>query len=288
MSIQAPGVPVSEGLARALRRSMTRDELFAGLCFLGCVNGLGGRAIQSIYRLGWWAALLNSFDTSAIVWFACCAGLLFILRGKQQQIRSADLAVAAGSLILITLPTGGGISWLAVTGLSVYMLLSTGASMSRHRGAVILLVTTVPMLWTGLAFRFFTNSILNIDASLVAWVLGTGRLGNTVRFADDSGYMTIWPPCSSLVNAPYALLTWVVIGQMAGRRWGPRGLLWSGGVCAAVIAANVMRLSLMGLGVDYYAAIHNQWGDAVVNLIALGLAVGISVFGVRRELLSRP
>jgi hypothetical protein len=265
---------------------MARDELFAGLCLLACANGLGGRVIQSINRLGWTGALLDSFDTSAIAWFSCFAGLLFILREKREPIQSTDVAVAAGSLILIALPIGG-MSWLAVTGLGLYMGLLTDAPLSRRRGAVILLATTVPMLWTGLAFRFFNNPILEIDASLVAWVLGTARLGTMVSFADASGYMTIWQPCSSFLNVPYAFLTWVVACQVAGRRWSSRDLWWCAAVCAAVIGVNVVRLSVMGLNLGYYTAIHNQWGDTFVNLIALSLAVGISTVGVRHELFSR-
>ena len=86
---------------------------------------------------------------------------------------------------------------------------------------------------------------------------------------------------------PYAFLTWVVAGQVAGRPWSSRDLLWCVAVCAAVIGVNVIRLSLMGLNVAYYTAIHNQWGDTFVNLIALSLAVGISTVGVRHELFSR-
>jgi hypothetical protein len=263
---------------------MARDELFAGLCLLACANGLGARVIQSIYRLGWTGALLDSFDTSSIAWFACLAGLLFILREKQEPIQAADLAVAAGSLILIALPTGG-MSWLAVTGLSLYMRLFTNAPLSRRRGAVILLATTVPMLWTGLAFRFFNNPLLDIDHPCMGLV--TARVCTMVSFADASGCMAIWAPCSSLLNVPYAFLIWVVAGQVAGRRRSSRDLLSCVAVCAAAIGVNVGRLSLMGLNVGYYTAIHNQWGDTFVNLIGLSLAVGISTFGVRHELFSR-
>jgi len=266
---------------------MARDELFAGLCFLGCINGLGARVIQSIKQLGWITALAESFDTSAIVWWACGAGLVFILREKQEAILPTDLVVATGALVLIMLPTGGGMSWLAVTVLCLYMLRFTKAPPSRRRGALILLAATVPMLWVGLVFHFFTNPILEVDASMVAWALGTDRLGNTVGFADASGYMTIWAPCSSLINAPYALLIWVVLGQVAGRRWSIRSLLWCSAICAATIAANVIRLSLMGLSVGYYTAIHSPWGDTVVNLILLSLAAGISLVGTRNELFSR-
>ena len=66
---------------------MTRDELFAGLCFLGCINGLGVQIIQSSTRVGWAAALL---ETSAIVWCACCVGLLFLLREKREAMKVWD------------------------------------------------------------------------------------------------------------------------------------------------------------------------------------------------------
>ena len=264
---------------------MARDELFAGLCFLACINGLGGRVIQSINRLGWTAALLDSFDTSAISWCACGIGLFFLLREKHDAIRAADVAVAAVSLILIMLPTAG-MSWLALTGLSLYILLFTNPHPSRTRGAVILLAVTVPMLWSPLAFHFFGTPILKFDASLVGGVLGTDRVGNMVRFADASGYMTIWPACSSIVNVSYALVIWVVIAQMAGRRWSSLDLLWCAAVCAAMVIVNVIRLSLMGLSVGYYSAIHNPWGDSIVNLVSLSLAVGISLIGVRHALFS--
>jgi hypothetical protein len=265
---------------------MARDELFAGLCFLGCVNGLAGHVIQSIDRVGWATALLAGFDISAIVWYACCAGLLLLVRERRDAIRPADLLAASGSLILIMLPNGG-MSWLAVTGLSLYMLLFTNAGPPRHRGAVILLATTVPMLWSRLAIGFLADPILDIDASLVGRVLGTDRVGHMVRFADGSGFMAIWLPCSSLVNASYAFLCWVVISQVVGHRWSPRDLLWCSAACVAMIAANVMRLSFMALSIANYTAIHSQWGYTVASLIELGLAVGICLFGVRHELFAR-
>jgi hypothetical protein len=46
------------------------------------------------------------------------------------------------------------------------VLLFTDPSLSQKRGALILLATTVPMLWSRLLFRFFANFILEIDASL--------------------------------------------------------------------------------------------------------------------------
>ena len=35
---------------------------------------------------------------------------------------------------------------------------------------------------------------------MVTWLLGTERIGNMVRFADNSGYMVITPACASFAN----------------------------------------------------------------------------------------
>jgi hypothetical protein len=43
----------------------------------------------------------------------------------------------------------------------------------------------------------------------------------------------------------------------------------------------------MGLSRSYYDAIHSPWGDLVTSTVMLGLMVGFSVLGARRELFSR-
>ena len=84
-----------------------------------------------------------------------------------------------------------------------------------------------------------------------------------------------------------AFLCCVSITQWAKHRWTALDLVWSGLACASVIAVNVTRISLMGLSHSHYDAIHSQWGDLVTNAVMLGLMVGFSVLGARRELFSR-
>jgi hypothetical protein len=268
-------------------RLMLQNEFFAGLCILACANGLGSQLIYSVNQLGWANALLRGFEISAIVFIACAAGVLFILRDSADEIRPVDLIVGAGSLVLVILPIGA-MSWLALTAISVHMLLFTNATSSSRRGAVILLATTVPMLWSRLLFECFPNFILEIEASLVGWVMGTDRVGNMVRFADGSGNLAIFPACSSLANMSLAFLCWVTISRCLRPRWSPRDTLWCLLIIISVAAANVARLSLMGLSGWHYQAIHsNQWAEIVTNTIISGLVVGISLLGVRRELFSR-
>jgi len=176
---------------------IARNEFFAGLFLLGCANGIAARGIATVHDNGWLNAAIGMFDVSAIVLAACASGLWLMMGGREQSVTRVDLAIGVVALALIALPLGG-LSWIAVSGLALYILLFTDPDQSTRRGAVILLATTVPMVWSRLLFRLFANFILEIDASLVGWLLGADRTGNMVRFANDSGYLVIMPPCSSL------------------------------------------------------------------------------------------
>jgi hypothetical protein len=266
-------------------RELPRGEFLAGLFTLGCVSGLASHMIQSVNRLGWADALFNTFEISVIVWISCAAGVSLILRDRKIGVRSSELAMALGFGSLIILPIGP-LSWLAVTALSLYVIFSTNVASSR-RGAFILFATTVPMLWSRLLFQFFANLILQIDASLVGWILGTHRTGDIVGFADGSGVLVILPGCSSLANVSLAFLCWVTVSQLVYHKKSAYDPLWCLLACISVILVNVTRISVQGLSQWHYATFHSPWGDAVANTIILGLIVGFSVLGVRRELFPR-
>ena len=273
-------------LVRGLREPMARDELFAGLCILSCANGLGALVIRSINDLGWESAVVHTFGISAIVWIACFIGVTLILHDRTDPIRPTDLAVGVAIVMLVLLPIGGA-SWLALTVLSLYMLLLTNGPSSRRRGAIVLLAATLPMLWSRLLVHFFAKPILEIDASMISWLLGTNRIGNMVRFADNSGYLVIFPACSSLAGVSLAMLFWATISQATRHKWSAHDLVWCGLACASVIVVNITRIGIMGLSDWDYQAVHGTWGDTCANAIMLILIVGFSLLGVRRELFSR-
>ena len=272
------------GLVAALRHSISRNELFTGLYILGCANGLLGRILVGVNSDGWLGILGG--DISVIVWFACFAGVSMMAQEDKEEIGFADSAVAAVFLILVILPIFS-LSWVAVTGLSLYILLFANDGSSRKRGALILLALTVPMLWSGLIFRFLMNPILEIDASLVAWILGTERVGATFGFADGSGSVVVLPACSSFANLSLAFLCWVSITQWAEHRWSAIDIVWSLLACISVIAVNVTRISLMGLSPWHHALLHNELGNMITNFIILAFIVGFTVIGARRELFPR-
>jgi len=145
----------------------------------------------------------------------------------------------------------------------------------------------VPMLWSRLLFQFFANPILEVDASLVGWLLGTPRVGTTVEFANGSGILVIFPSCSSLANLSLTVLCWVTVSQLVCHKKSAYDLIWFLLACAAVVTVNVTRVSIMGLSQWHYATFHSPWGNLVANVITSGLIVGFSVVGMRRELFAR-
>jgi hypothetical protein len=283
--IRGSGELAIRGSSLRIASELRRGEYFAGLFILGCASGLTSRIIQSVNEHGWEYALINTFEISAIIWIACIAGVFLVLRDRTTGIGLLELALGAGFVLLVILPIGS-LSWIAVIGLSLYILVSTDVATSR-RGAFILLATTVPMLWSQILFRFFANLILAADASLVSWLLGTHRTGSVVEFADSSARLVIFPPCSSLPNVALAFLCWVTLSQLVCHRKSIYDLLWCLLACGAAVAANVTRLAICGLSQWHYATFHNAWSDAVANIIILGLIVGISALGIRRELFQR-
>jgi hypothetical protein len=209
-----------------------------------------------------------------------------LFRDRTAQIGKTDIVVAA-LFVTLVLPPITSLSWFAIAALSLYILIFTDAGDSGRRGAIILLATTVPMLWAPLLFNFFSKVILDFDATLVAVVLDSDRVGNFVEFADHSGNLVVFPGCSSLPNMTLAFLCWITLNELVGHKWRPIDLLWCLLVTCTVLAVNVARISLMGLNHDYYRALHSPVGETAINAVIFGVTLGICVLGSKREILSR-
>ena len=250
-------------------KAIPRHDFFAILFIVGCANGILGRLVQSFQFSDWEGALAGA-DINVIILLACFAGISLVCAKSSEGVQPHDLVVGLVFLILVALPIFP-LSWVAVTVLSLYILVFANNDRERVRGAMILLAMTAPMLWSRLLFQIFAKFILDIDASLVSLLLGTQRTGNMVGFLDGSGYMIVLPACSSLANMSLALLCWVTITQWVGHRWTAKDVFWAGLACASVIAVNVTRISLMGLSHRHYELIHSSWGDMITNSIMLAL-----------------
>jgi hypothetical protein len=269
-------------------RQLSRSEFFAGLYIIGCANGLGGNVIRALTAGDWTGGV---GQISAIVWFACLAGISLVLSDKHSgeqynKVRATDIAIAPLFLVIVAAPASE-LNWIAVTGLSFYLLLFTKPSATRRRGALIMLALTVPMLWSRILFSFFSKIFLEIDSMFVGWLLGTTRSGNVIDFADGSGQMVVLPACSSLANVSLAFLCWVAVSQWLGHRQAAQDWLWCVLACASVVALNVSRIAIMGLSQWHYETFHYGWGATLTNAVILATIVTLTMLGVRRELFAR-
>ena len=264
----------------------SRGELVAALYVLACVNGLSAKMILSVHRHGWIDAFAGTFDVSVIVIVACVVGISLVLADKGRVSRS-DIVVALVLSLMIALPIGA-MSWVAMTMLSLYLLVQRrdAEPQPQHRGAVILLAVTVPMLWSRLVFDLFANFILSVDAALVSKLLGTQRSGNMVQFADHSGTLVIFSSCSSLANVSLALLCWVTISEAVGHHKRAEDVFWCLLACASVVAVNVLRISIMGLSSAKYQMLHSQPAEILLNIIIVAVVVSICVAGTRSDVFS--
>jgi hypothetical protein len=270
--------------AGSLRKSMARDEFFAALYIVGCASGFVGRVIQEAGLSGIWAGAILHISTIPL--FAAIAGISLLLRDKDAEIRPADIAVGAFFLLLSVFSIGA-LNWVAVTGLSLYILIFANGGASRKRGATVLLALTASMLWSRVLFAVLAHPILQADASLVSWILGTERTGTIVGFADGSGKLVVLPACSSLANLSLGFLCWISVTQLFKQRLSAEDILWCVLSCVSVVAINVTRISLMGLNHHNYSLLHGYWGDLISNMIMIALLAGFAIIGVRRELFSR-
>jgi exosortase/archaeosortase family protein len=272
--------------AQHVRASLDRNELFAGLFVIGFANGILIRVVNGIRARELADVLMNTFEISAILWVALFVGVSFLLRRPGAPVTHVDKAVAAGAAVAFLAPVAP-LSWIALSALAIYILWTSQAGSFPHRGGWILLAMTVPMFWSRVMFSLLSDFILEFDAILVGSIVGTERAGNAIAFADGSGYLWIAPACSSLANVSLAILCWVLFTQLFHRERPLRQAWWGALACAAVVAINVARLSLIGLYREHNDLLHGPVGAAVANWLTIAAIIGICALGVRYDFSAR-
>ncbi len=250
--------------------------LFAGLVAIGFANGISHRAMTEL-RDDPGQAFLNTFQISAIVWVALVVAVSFLFRPPNRSMSNPD-GIAAALAIATFLAPAPPLSWLALAGLGGYLAKSSPAGSRHRRAGWILLALTVPMFWSRVVFSLMSDAILRFDAVLVSLVLGTGRTGNTIAFADGWGYFWIAPTCSSIANVSLTFLCWVLVTQTLDTSRTAR-FRYCFLAAGAVVAINVGRLSLIGISHANYDLIHSPVGSLITGWTTVAVIFGICLYG---------
>jgi hypothetical protein len=263
--------------------SMTRKVFFLGLITYGLLTGLLYRIVSLIDRIGWTDAAVYVFSISVIVWVAIYIGADLILADNDDEpVGKLDEGVGIVGLLLCSIPYAP-VCWLGITTLTGWLVITTVPQTSMHRGALILLATTFPMLWSRVIFRFLSEPFLLADAWIVAKLLNTANEGTRITFADKSGVLEVSPACSSWANISLVLLTWMVVSQYQKRTWQVLDLGWCALVVLTVVGINIIRMAMMGISERNYFLIHGTVGSTIISWMIVGATVALCLWGTRSD-----
>ena len=278
------GAGQNQSVVRSLG-AVNRNLFFAALGVIAFANGILVRVADGFRQRGVVDLVSNTLDISAIVWVSLAAGVFMLVRAPEAGLAGLDKWVAIAASLLIAVPSAP-FSWLALSGVAVHLLRSNQPDSMAQRGAWILLAVTIPMFWSRIVFSLFSGTILNFDAILVSWMVGTKRAGNAIEFADGSGYLWIAPSCSSFANVSLAVLCFILFHKM--HTCGPAigYLRWAVLACASVVAINVLRLALIDLYSEHFDLLHGAAGATVANWLTVASVFIICAFGMRHDRLA--
>jgi exosortase/archaeosortase family protein len=278
----AVAAPFFSNIGQVVRRG----EFFAGLFILGFSNGIFERITWSIEKGTVESAILGTFGISVLVWAGCFIAVSLLLRQLAESVTCNDMILGAAFTAAVLVPSAKA-SWIALTWLGLYGLRCFEAGTPARRAAFVILAVTVPMFWSRLVFAMLSDYILQADAILVSLIVGTERIGNTVGFADNAGYLYILPACSSLADVSLAVLGWALFTQALARRPSLKDVWWCLAACSTVIVINVTRIALIGLHPEHFELIHGEIGAGIASFLALMAIVGINLIRVRGDRFAR-
>ncbi|WP_415725348.1 hypothetical protein [Pseudaminobacter sp. NGMCC 1.201702] len=258
----------------------SRNQFFAALVVVGFANGIGEKLASQLEGQGLVLAVFDTFGISVIVWSAAVIAIVMLLRAEPQPIGAVDFAVAALTSVAFLVPVPS-LSWLAISGLAVYLSISRQSSRAFARAGAVLLAMTIPMFWARLLLAATSNIVLEVDAALVSQIVGTDSAANTVPLADGSGLLFFEPACSSLSNVSIAILCAVLFVKVYDLSWSAGTIFIGVLACAAAIVINVVRMGLIGLYPDYYWLIHGPIGASFAGWLSLAAILGICFGGMR-------
>jgi exosortase/archaeosortase family protein len=261
---------------------LSRPAIFAGLTSIGFLNASSEKIAGAIAEEGALQALLNTFEISIIMWGACVAAIVLLLRAPAVRLGRWDIVVATLACLAFIVPVPA-LSWVALCGMGSWLYLSSPAGSLVRRGGIVIFALTIPGLWARALFAALSEFLLHIDSLLVALFVGTAANGNVVPFRDGTGSLFIEPGCSSFSNMSLAILCSAVFVNYLGAKWSAATAAWIALACAAVIVINVFRIGLIGLYPDQYDLIHGPLGATIAGWITVAAILAICIRGIARH-----
>lgn len=275
------------GQSATARPTVSRPELFAGLYLLAALNGFADDIAALVRHDGLWAAVQGSFGLSIIALAALWLGLRLSLQAPAVAPRRGDWMMAAAVVPLLLVPHRLG-GWTAMTALALYDLGRTRHSPFAVAAASLFLALAACEFWASALVQIFAGHLLAWDAALAAGILsllgGQATASGNLILTGDHRTLVILVGCASLPNMAYGLLCWVVVARALCPVWRWLDLLAGLAVAAVAVAANGIRLALMGLSAESYDRVHGTLGANAYTLGLLAITMAIALLATRPAL----
>ncbi len=263
-------------------RRWRRSELAPPVLFVGFCNAAFSEVAWHVVADGFWPAISDGLAISVIIWAGFVLGLRWTAQRQSTPVSTRDLAVFSAALLTFLLPFSKP-SWVGLSVLSAYLVVTSQPGSSFRRGAATLAGVTVPMFWSKQVFWLLSDKLLPIDAAIVATVTGLKHVGNAIELQGQSGRVFVAPGCSSVANLSMSLFCWFLFSQARNRSPSRNDIVWCIGMCLCVVAVNIGRMSLIALYPEYYALVHGPVGATTASALSMGFTLIICHFGTRHE-----
>lgn len=216
-------------------------------------------------------------------WYVVCIRLL---ESKADQPASIYDVALGLFLAAVNLLPGTASTWLAATGVALFLFFNSRSDDHVRAAAVVLFAMCVNGYWGPKIFDVFAYYLLRADAALVGSVLHLTQPGmgwhDTIIGQVGGHSVLIFGPCSSFHNISLGLLCWVSIVKLTRTSWVRTDFIAAFAIVCTVILFNAVRLYLMALSSEHYEYWHRGPGEQIVAWATTLAVLAISLWGVAR------
>lgn len=263
----------------------SRAVVFACGGVLAALNGQAGYLFQRLHTSGLPAAAFELGGISVVIWFAMYATLKIGFEGAGEALRPWDLWILAAVILLTIAPVSIAASG-ALLFSAVYLLLTTRPRQLERRVALVLCALTGPLIWGPALIAIVPQALLDLDAQIVAFLIGTPVHGNVVGALGGGDEVVIGGPCSSVHNISLAVLLWTTAAALFKVRINAQYMVVGVAMVALMFSLNIARVAAIGTFPQDYEFLHFGLGGALfawAGLLGAGLLASLGVLRAQSD-----
>jgi hypothetical protein len=244
-------------------------------------SGTEMRATDILFAAGLVIFAIFFFDTislhvmlGAFQFLGAAACLYLISRGNRINAASVlDLLGCAATIFIACM----GFAGASITLFAVYLFFRFAHDLNVKAAGTVAMAVAVQAVWAPLIFSKLSFLFLQIDASVVGWLMSLVVPGiswdGTVVFTPSGHNVAINSPCASFHNLSLASLCWVTLTMLQRPYWVKSDLY--NGVAAMLIqfVLNIWRLIFVCVSLPMYEFWHEGVGKHIFSAVATASAI---------------